>query len=77
MKKSKINNLVIATSHSNTVINDWLVKINSDKLFTCNFFLLFVFFFWNIIENKYPIAVKRIGVIEKCSEETFDFSLEL
>ena len=38
MKKSKFNNLVIATSHSNTVVNDWLVKISSDKLFTCNFY---------------------------------------
>ena len=42
MKKSKFNNLIIATSHSNTVINDWLMKIRTDKLFLCKFFLKYL-----------------------------------
>ena len=64
LQSNKLKQKIIATSHSNTIINDWALKLANEKNDEKITDIL-----WNLDKNE-PLKFKfyRLGNLEKCTE---------
>lgn len=64
MQELNENSIILACGHSNTVINDWVKKLTQGGLIDA--------------EGKMKYCkVLRIGNADKCSEDIYDYCLEV
>ena len=72
LKSTKSKKKIIATSHSNTIINDWVLKLANEKNDKNIKEIM-----WDVDKNKpLEFTFARLGNLEKCSKEVLKYSLE-